>query len=198
MVEIVLASSNKGKIAEIQTLLDKHNIVISPQTERGIIDAEETGMTFIENALIKARHAASLAKLPALADDSGLVVPSLNGEPGIYSARYAGLPVDFNRNIDKLLTKMDGVPVEKRSAYFYCVIVYLRHAEDPCPIVSEGIWHGQILYQPRGDFGFGYDPIFYDFINQCSAAELEPKIKNSISHRGQAVRKFLEQFENMK
>jgi XTP/dITP diphosphohydrolase len=196
MVEIVLASSNKGKIAEIQALLSPHHILISPQSERGIADVEETGLTFIENALIKARHAASIAKLPALADDSGLVVPYLKGEPGIYSARYAGSAGDFNQNIQKLLTKMEGVPIEKRHAYFYCVIVYLRHPEDPCPIVCDGTWDGQILLEPRGQRGFGYDPVFYDLIYECSAAELAPDVKNTISHRGQAVRKLLEQFEN--
>lgn len=196
MRKMVLASSNEGKIKEIKQLLSPYNIKLLAQSEWGIADADEVGLTFIENALIKARQAAALTKWPAIADDSGLVVPALKGEPGIYSARYAGQAANQHENIQKLLNQLKGVPDEERKAYFYCVMVMLEHALDPCPIVCEGIWHGKIIDGCQGDQGFGYDPVFYELNYRCSAAELSPEVKNSISHRGQAVRQLLQRMKS--
>lgn len=190
-MKIVLASSNKGKIAEINDLLQGSSISVIPQSDQGVTDIEETGITFIENALLKARNAAQETSLPAIADDSGLVVPYLQGEPGIYSARYASPEVNHAKNIEKLLNKLQSVPEKDRQAFFYCIIVYLQHAKDPCPIVCEGIWHGQILTSPRGEHGFGYDPVFFDSRYHLSAAELDMATKNKISHRGQAISKLI-------
>ncbi len=190
--KIVFASSNAGKINELQSMLEKFNFEIIPQSTLGIDDVEETGLTFVENALLKARHACQQSNKPAIADDSGLVVHALDGAPGIYSARYAGKNANSQKNIEKLLEDMRDIPDENRSAHFHCTLVYLSHAEDPAPIICEGIWQGTILQNPTGTQGFGYDPVFYDETEKCSAAELSPDRKNHISHRGQALRILME------
>jgi XTP/dITP diphosphohydrolase len=187
-MNIILASHNKGKIAEIQELLQQTTIKVIPQENLNIEEAEETGLTFVENALLKARHACIETGMPAIADDSGLVVPFLQGEPGIYSARYAGIKNDFKANIEKLLSALQNSSGQDRQAYFHCTLVYLSYPEDPSPIICEGQWYGSILTAPTGTQGFGYDPIFYDPTYQCSAAELALTIKNQISHRGQALK----------
>ena len=186
-MDLVLASGNAGKLAELRQLLDGGPWRLRPQSEFDIGDAEETGLTFIENALLKARHASRATGLPALADDSGLCVDALDGAPGLYSARYGGVHGDAARNIERLLRELEGVPDADRTARFHCALVLLRHAGDPRPIVVEGSWAGRILQAPRGAAGFGYDPVFLDPENGCSAAELEPAIKNAISHRGRAL-----------
>lgn len=186
-MKLVLASGNAGKLAELQQLLGGRGIELVAQGELGVGDIEETGLTFIENALLKARHAARATGLPALADDSGLCVDALGGAPGLYSARYAGTHGDARANIDKLLDALREVPDERRTAHFHAVVVLLRHAEDPQPLVAEASWHGRILRAPRGDGGFGYDPVFLDPEHGRAAAEIEPALKNRISHRGRAL-----------
>jgi len=186
-VDLVLASGNPGKLAELRQLLEGSGHVVRPQSEFGVGDAEETGLTFVENALLKARHAARATGLPALADDSGLCVDALGGAPGLYSARYAGGHGDAARNIERLLRELEGVPDDARGARFHCAVVLLRHATDPQPIIAEGSWSGRILRAPRGSGGFGYDPVFLDPENALTAAELEPAVKNTISHRGRAL-----------
>ena len=186
-MEIVLASGNAGKLAELRELLAGSGHTLRAQSEFGIADAEETGLTFVENALIKARHAAAASGLPALADDSGLCVDALGGAPGLYSARYGGVHGDSARNIARLLGELRGVPDAARTARFHCALVLLRSAEDARPLIAEGSWEGRILGEPRGDRGFGYDPVFLDPENDLSAAELDPAIKNAISHRGRAL-----------
>ncbi|HEB94803.1 MAG TPA: XTP/dITP diphosphatase [Sedimenticola thiotaurini] len=188
---IVLASNNAGKVREINRLLAAEAIQVVPQREFGIPDADETGLTFVENAILKARHAAALSGLPAIADDSGLEVDALNGRPGIYSARFAGAGCSDADNNRRLLQELEGVPEAERSARFQCLMVYMRHAEDPTPIICQGTWEGVILTAPRGDNGFGYDPLFWVPDHGCSSAELEPDEKNRISHRGQALRRLL-------
>ena len=187
MTRLVLASGNAGKLAELHALLDGTGAELVAQSELGVADIEETGLTFVENALLKARHAARVTGLPALADDSGLCVDALGGAPGLYSARYAGSHGDNAANITKLLGALDGLNPQWRTAHFYAVIVLLRHAEDPQPLVAEGIWPGLILNAPRGAGGFGYDPVFLDTEHDLSAAELDPAVKNRISHRGRAL-----------
>ena len=184
--QIVLASSNIGKIKEIQAILAEHLIV--PQSVFNVTDADETGSTFVENAIIKARHAAFQCKLPAIADDSGLVVDALSGAPGVISARYAGVGASDRDNVQKLLKELEDVSKEQRSARFICVMVFLEHAEDPFPVIAQGVWEGQILYQPIGDNGFGYDPVFWVPEQQCASAELSAVVKNSLSHRNKALR----------
>jgi XTP/dITP diphosphohydrolase len=186
-MELVLASGNAGKLAELRELLGGDFTRLRAQSEFGVADAEETGLTFIENALLKARHAARATGLPALGDDSGLCVDALGGAPGLYSARYGGVHGDSARNIARLLRELDGVPDAARTARFHCVLALLRSADDPQPIVVEGRWEGRILQAPRGARGFGYDPVFLDPVHGCSAAELDPAVKNAISHRGQAL-----------
>jgi XTP/dITP diphosphohydrolase len=186
-MELVLASGNAGKLAELRELLGGDFARLRAQSEFGVADAEETGLTFIENALLKARHAARATGLPALGDDSGLCVDALGGAPGLYSARYGGVHGDSARNIARLLRELDGVPDAARTARFHCVLALLRSADDPQPIVVEGRWEGRILQAPRGARGFGYDPVFLDPVHGCSAAELDPAVKNAISHRGQAL-----------
>ena len=186
-MDLVLASGNAGKLAELQQLLDGGRHRLRAQSEFDVEDVEETGLTFIENALLKARHAARKTGLPALADDSGLCVDALGGAPGLYSARYGGVHGDAARNIERLLHELEGVPDAARTARFHCALVVLRHAEDPQPIIAEGSWAGRILQAPRGTGGFGYDPVFLDPENGRTAAELEPAIKNTISHRGRAL-----------
>jgi XTP/dITP diphosphohydrolase len=186
-MKFVVASSNAGKLAEFRDLLGEAGYEFVTQGELGVTDAEETGLTFVENALLKARHAARVTGLPALADDSGLCVDALGGAPGLYSARYAGSHGDAQANIAKLLEAMKDVPPAQRTAHFIAVIVLLRHAEDPQPIIAEGRWSGMILGAPRGDGGFGYDPVFLDPENNLSGAEFDPAIKNRLSHRGRAL-----------
>ncbi|MSS76015.1 MAG: RdgB/HAM1 family non-canonical purine NTP pyrophosphatase [Methyloglobulus sp.] len=186
--QIVLASNNPGKIREIQALLPDYAII--PQSEFVQTEADETGLTFVENALLKARHAAQHSHLPVLADDSGLAVDALNGEPGIYSARYAGQGASDKDNNDKLLLELAGVPFEERTARFICVIVMLKHAADPMPLIAQGIWEGKILMHPQGANGFGYDPLFWVSRHDCSSAKLPPEVKNSLSHRGKALRQL--------
>ncbi|MBT3032442.1 MAG: RdgB/HAM1 family non-canonical purine NTP pyrophosphatase [Candidatus Thiodiazotropha sp. (ex Lucina pensylvanica)] len=189
--KIVLASNNAGKVREINQLLASEQITVVAQKEFNIPDAIEDGLSFVENAIKKARHAASLSGLPAIADDSGIEVDALNGAPGIYSARFAGPDSTDEANLQKLLDHLKEIPEAQRSARFQCLLVYMRHAEDPTPIICQGTWEGRILHQPRGENGFGYDPIFYVPSHDCSSAELEPKVKNSLSHRGQALKKLL-------
>lgn len=193
MQKIVLASSNKGKIAELSSLLSPCEFEIVPQQELGVSDADECGLTFIENAIIKARHAALATGLAAIADDSGLAVDALGGEPGIYSARYSGEAATDSENISKLLHALRQVPQEQRTAQFHCVLVFMRHASDPTPIVCHGIWPGRISEQVTGDGGFGYDPLFIPDGQSCSAAELSKQQKAAVSHRGQALRQLLKQ-----
>lgn len=188
---IVLATGNKGKVKEFSELLADREITVVPQSDFGVPDAEETGLTFVENAIIKARNAAQHTGLPAIADDSGLEVDHLNGAPGIYSARYAGADGGSAANNAKLLTALSEVPEPQRSARFQCVLVYLRHADDPTPIICQGTWEGVILRSPQGQAGFGYDPLFFVAGEGCSAAELPAERKNQLSHRGQALRCLL-------
>ncbi|MCU7941553.1 MAG: XTP/dITP diphosphatase [Candidatus Thiodiazotropha sp. (ex Cardiolucina cf. quadrata)] len=189
--KIVLASNNAGKVREINQLLASEQITVVAQKEFNIPDAIEDGLSFVENAIKKARHAASLSGLPAIADDSGIEVDALNGAPGIYSARFAGPGSTDEANLQKLLDHLKEIPEAQRSARFQCLLVYMRHAEDPTPIICQGTWEGRILHQPRGENGFGYDPIFYVPTHDCSSAELESEVKNSLSHRGQALKKLL-------
>ena len=190
---VVLASSNRGKLRELQKILHQENIALLPQSEYGVTDAEETGLSFVENAIIKARHACEVTGLPSIADDSGIVVDALNGDPGIYSARYSGIVGDGadEANNAKLLKALEHVEEAERTARFQCVIVYLRHATDPVPLICQGTWEGRILAEACGTNGFGYDPLFYVPTHQCASAELSGEIKNEISHRGQALQKLL-------
>ncbi|HEY4144800.1 RdgB/HAM1 family non-canonical purine NTP pyrophosphatase [Pinirhizobacter sp.] len=187
VARVVLASSNAGKLAEFNQLLAGLGIEFISQASLGVDDADETGLSFVENALIKARHASTVTGLPALADDSGICVDALDGAPGLYAARYAGVHGDAAANRAKLLRELDGKPANERSAYFIAVIVLLRHADDPAPIIVEGRWSGRILTTERGNGGFGYDPLFLPEGFEQSAAELDPALKNRLSHRGQAV-----------
>lgn len=189
---IVLASNNAGKVREINQLLNNHQLNILPQSEFDIPEAEETGLTFVENAILKARNAAHYARLPAIADDSGLEVDALQGVPGIYSARYAGNNASDQDNLQKLLVTLKDVPEAKRTARFQCLMVYMKHAKDPTPLICMGTWEGRILFDPVGENGFGYDPIFFVPTEQCSSAELAADVKNRLSHRGQALMQLVE------
>ena len=191
MQDIVLASSNPGKVREINQVLAGLNVIVRPQSEFNVIDAEETGLTFVEIAILKARNAAQHTCLPAIADDSGLEVDALAGAPGIYSARYAGVGATDLENLEKLLDALADVPEENRSARFQCLMVYMRHADDPTPLICQGSWEGRILTAARGSNGFGYDPVFYVPTHNCASAELAADIKNSLSHRGQALRQLV-------
>ena len=191
MKDIVLASSNQGKVREINQVLAGLGVVVRPQGEFNVIDAEETGLTFVENAILKARNAAQHTGLPAIADDSGLEVDALDGAPGIYSARFAGAGASDQANLEKLLDALRDTPEEKRTARFQCLIVYMQHAKDPTPLICQGSWEGRILTTARGSNGFGYDPVFYVPTHDCSSAELPAETKNQLSHRGQALRKLL-------
>ena len=184
---LVLASNNAGKLEEFGALLAADGFDVRAQAAFGVDDAEETGLTFVENAIIKARHACRATGLPALADDSGICVDALDGAPGLYSARYAGGHGDADANIDRLLRELAGVPDDRRGAHFVCVLALLRHAEDPRPIVVEGRWDGAILRERRGDGGHGYDPVFLDPAHGRTAAERPMALKNRLSHRGQAL-----------
>ncbi|MEN8167234.1 MAG: XTP/dITP diphosphatase [Pseudomonadota bacterium] len=191
--KIVLASNNAGKVREINQLLGSQRIQVVPQKEFDIPDAVEDGLSFVENAIKKARHAARLSGLPAIADDSGIEVDALQGAPGIYSARYAGEGASDQANLEKLLEQMKDVPEAERSARFQCLLVYMHHADDPTPIICQGSWEGRILHEPAGENGFGYDPIFFVPTHDCSSAQLPAEVKNSLSHRGQALRKLLDE-----
>ena len=194
MQKIVLASNNQGKLDELRAVIGHGEVELLPQSDFNVGEVDETGLSFVENALLKARNACEETGLPALADDSGLEVDALNGEPGIYSARYAGIsgPGADTANNARLLQELEQVPESERSARFQCVIVMLRHARDPMPLICQGTWEGSILFAERGQNGFGYDPLFYVPTHDCSSAELDPGVKNSLSHRGQALRQLIE------
>ncbi len=196
-MKLVLASGNAGKLAELRTLLGGDGHTLHAQSEFGVEDVEETGLTFVENAILKARHAARATGLPALGDDSGICVDALEGAPGLYSARYAGTHGDSAANIDKLLQALRDVPDHARGARFYCVLALLRHADDPQPLIAEGSWRGRILSAPRGSGGFGYDPVFLDPEHGASAAELDPALKNRVSHRGLALASLRDQLRHL-
>lgn len=191
-MRVVLASGNRGKAREIAALLQDCDIAIATQTELGIEGAEETGATFIDNALLKARHAARASGLPAIADDSGLEVDALGGAPGVYSARYAGADASDADNLAKLLDAMRDIAPAKRQARFRCAMVFVRGADDTAPTICEGVWEGRIAAAPAGANGFGYDPIFFVPTHGRTAAELDAETKNALSHRGQALRCLLE------
>ena len=194
MSKIVLASGNKGKLKEFNDMLAPLDIEVVPQSEFNVPEAEETGLTFVENAILKARNAAAHTGLPAIADDSGIEVDYLLGAPGIYSARYAGENANDENNLNALLAALDGVPSKERSARYQCVLVMMRHSKDPTPLIVQDNWEGAILESPSGDGGFGYDPIFWVPEHKCSAAELTKQQKHAISHRGKAMRQLLAQF----
>lgn len=191
---IVLASGNKGKLKEFGEILQRFNFDVKPQSEFNVSDADETGLTFVENAILKARHACHATGLPALADDSGLEVDALNGAPGIYSARYANGQGDAANN-QKLLEALKDVPEAQRTGRYRCVLVFMRHALDPMPLICEGTLEGRIGVAPQGDQGFGYDPLFIVPQHNCTAAQLSASEKHAISHRGQAVREFMQRIE---
>jgi XTP/dITP diphosphohydrolase len=189
---VVLASGNPGKVREFNALLADFHLQVVPQSAFAVPEAEETGLTFVENAILKARNASLHTGLPAIADDSGIEVDALNGAPGVRSARYAGPGADDATNVAKLLESLADVPEEARTARFQCVVVYLRRAEDPTPLICQGTWEGRITGEPRGANGFGYDPVFYVPTHDCTAAELVAATKNGLSHRGQALRRLVE------
>ncbi len=198
---VVLASGNAGKLRELHALLGGLGIELVSQRELGVSDAEETGLSFVENALLKARHACATTGLPAIADDSGIEVDALNGEPGIYSARFAGVSGETREvadaaNNELLLERLAGLKGSERSARFQCIIVYLRHAADPTPLICQGTWEGQILESAAGANGFGYDPLFYVPTHDCASAALTPEIKNTLSHRGQALEQLRQCWQN--
>ena len=189
--EIVLASGNPGKVREIGELLADLDLTVVAQSEFDVPEAEETGLTFVENAIIKARNAAAHTRRAAIADDSGLEVDALNGAPGIYSARFAGKGASDQENLQKLLAEMESVPEAERTARFQCLMVYMRHADDPTPIICQGTWEGRIMTSPSGTNGFGYDPVFFVPECHCTSAELSADKKNSLSHRGKALRQLV-------
>ncbi len=189
---LVLATGNPGKVREMAALLQPLDLEVLPQSAFQVPEVEETALTFVENAILKARNVCRHTGLPVIADDSGLEVDALQGAPGIHSSRYAGPDADDRANVDKLLAALAGVPEAARTARFQCLVVYLRHAADPTPLICQGTWEGRILFQPRGSGGFGYDPVFLVPDQGCSAAELPLELKNRISHRGQALCRLLE------
>ncbi|WP_426415432.1 RdgB/HAM1 family non-canonical purine NTP pyrophosphatase [Aestuariirhabdus sp. LZHN29] len=193
--QVVLASNNRGKLNELQHRLGGLGVKLLPQSQFAIESVDETGLSFVENAILKARHACLVSGLPAIADDSGLEVDALNGAPGIYSARFAGTDATDADNNQKLLAELRGIPTEKRSARFRCLLVYMRHANDPTPLVCQGSWEGFILEEPRGDNGFGYDPLFFVPTEHCASAELPPEIKNRLSHRGLAMQELTQRLK---
>lgn len=194
-MDCVLASGNIKKSKELTALLAPLGWQVRLQSEYDVVQPPEDGLTFVENALIKARAAASQTGLPALADDSGIVVPALQGMPGIYSARYAGEPCDDTANNHKLLMALSDVPVGQRTAYFVSVIVFMRHENDPLPIIAQGVWHGEIMTSLQGEGGFGYDPLFWVPSEGCTSAQLPAEIKNRMSHRGLAMQALLQQLQ---
>ncbi len=187
MEKVVLATGNKKKVEELNALLAGMDYTVVPQSEFNVESVPETGTTFVENAIIKARHAARITGLPAIADDSGIEVDALLGRPGVYSARYAGEDASDQDNLEKLLEEMNGVPAVLRTARYWCVLVYMRHADDPTPVICQASWEGTLATEPAGENGFGYDPIFNVPDLDCTAAELDPATKNSLSHRGKAL-----------
>ena len=193
--KIVLASGNKGKLREFNQVLGAMDVEVVPQSDFNVSDADETGLSFVENAILKARHAAKITGLPALADDSGLEVDALQGAPGIYSARFSGAGASDANNNAKLLAELDGLPAEKRSARFRCLLVFMRHADDPTPLICQGTWEGFITEQPSGTNGFGYDPLFLIPELDKASAELPPEQKNVLSHRGQAVAELIQRIK---
>ncbi|PAY02455.1 non-canonical purine NTP pyrophosphatase [Pseudoalteromonas sp. HM-SA03] len=193
--KVVLATGNQGKVKELSAMLNQYDIEVLPQSDFNVPEVAETGTTFVENAIIKARHAAKISGLPAIADDSGLEVDALNGAPGVYSARYAGANADDQKNIDHLLAAL-GEQTE-RSARFWCVLVYMRHADDPTPIICQASWEGEITTTQQGREGFGYDPIFKVQGLNCTSAELTKEEKNAISHRGQALKQLVSHFQGL-
>ena len=195
MSRIVLATGNPGKVREIQAILADKGVEVVPQSEYRVEEAEETGLSFVENALIKARNAAAATGLAAIADDSGLCVDALDGAPGIYSSRFAGPQCSDADNNALLLEKLAGLSEQQRGAGFQCAIVYIRHASDPIPLIVQATWRGFISDHAAGENGFGYDPLFYVPEYQCTSAQLDPQVKNRISHRGQALQLFMQQFE---
>lgn len=203
MKTIVLASGNKGKLREFRQMFSNLDYQVEPQSNYDVGDVgdvEETGLTFVENAILKARHAAAVTGLPCIADDSGIEVDALHGAPGIYSARYAnkrsGVESNSLANLQQLLTDMEGIPDNQRSCRFQCVLVLMRHAEDPTPIIAQASWEGTLLREPVGENGFGYDPIFWLEDQQCSSAELDSDVKDQLSHRGQALQKLIHAIES--
>ena len=193
MTTIVLATGNQGKVNELVSLLAAQNIEIKPQSEFNVSDVAETGTTFVENAIIKARHAAKSTGLAAIADDSGLEVDALNGAPGVYSARYAGENASDDDNTNKLLNALADVADDQRSARFHCVLVYMRHENDPTPLICHGVWEGSITREKIGQQGFGYDPVFWQADHKMTSAQLPRDLKNQLSHRGQALEKLIPQ-----
>jgi XTP/dITP diphosphohydrolase len=189
--QLVLATGNVGKLREMNQIIAGLGMKALPQSDFNVPDADETGLSFVENAILKARHAAQLTGLPAIADDSGLEVDVLKGAPGIYSARYAGATASDADNVQKLLAALQGVPDAERSARFQCVMVFMRHATDPTPLICQGSWEGRILEAPQGDNGFGYDPVFWLDDEACTSAQLSAEQKNRISHRAQALRQLM-------
>ncbi|MEE9493654.1 MAG: XTP/dITP diphosphatase [Gammaproteobacteria bacterium] len=189
---IILASNNPGKVREINQLLENSPLTVVPQSEFSVPEIEETGLTFIENAILKARNAAEHTGHAAIADDSGIEVDALKGAPGIYSARYAGIAASDQENLEKLLSDLKTVPDEQRTARFQCLMVFMRHATDPTPLVFQGTWEGRILQAPQGANGFGYDPIFFVPEQNVSSAELDANLKNQLSHRGQALKQLIQ------
>lgn len=194
---LVLASGNQGKLRELDAMLAPVGWAVMPQIEWGISEAVEDGLSFIENAIIKARHASEHTGLPALGDDSGLVVDILGGAPGIFSARFSGAAADDSSNIRKLLAELDGLPESDRNAHFYCAMALVRHAHDPAPLLATGRWNGRIMEASAGTGGFGYDPVFWVPTHDCSSAELPTKVKNQISHRGKALSVMMEQMAGL-
>ena len=186
--QLVLASNNAGKVREVGQILADLNLKVIPQGDFGVSEVVEDGSTFVENAIIKARHAATITGLPAVADDSGLVVDALDGQPGVWSARYAGERAGDQANLNKLMEQLGDTSDPQRSARFLCLMVFMRHAADPTPVIAQGAWEGQISRQPAGDNGFGYDPVFWLAEHGCTAAQLSAQRKNALSHRGQALR----------
>ena len=197
MKKIVLATGNKGKVKELGQMLSPFDIEVLPQSQFNVSSVAETGTTFVENAIIKARHAAKETGLAAIADDSGLEVDFLKGAPGIYSSRFGGENASDNDNLQKLLVDMKGVPAEQRTARCQCVLVYMTHAEDPTPVICQGTWEGFITEKPHGSNGFGYDPVFYVPTHDCSSAELDAQQKNQLSHRRQELKLFVTTLEAM-
>ncbi|SFB81852.1 XTP/dITP diphosphatase [Pseudoalteromonas denitrificans] len=196
MNKLVLATGNLGKVKELSDMLGSLNIEVLPQSEFNVPEVAETGTTFVENAIIKARHAAKITGLPVIADDSGLEVDALNGAPGIYSARFAGNDANDKDNIIKLLSDLEAVPAEKRTARFWCVLVLMRHADDPTPLICQGFWEGRITIEASGLNGFGYDPVFYVPEKGVTSAELDKATKNTLSHRGKALKQLLVLLQN--
>jgi XTP/dITP diphosphohydrolase len=194
--KVVLATGNKGKVKELAALLSGLGFDVLPQSEFNVTEVPETGTTFVENAIIKARHAAKQTGLPAIADDSGLAVEILGGQPGVYSARYSGDQASDQTNIIKLLDVMANIPKDQRQAKFLCVLVFMRHADDPTPIICQGEWYGQITAEQHGENGFGYDPVFWVEEHSCSSAQLLPEQKNRLSHRGKALKLLLTQLQS--